>query len=84
PLLLPHFPPRSLFAPAEVRAIAQSIGYISAEIVCPYPPGIPVLLPGEAITEEAIAYLQQVMAAGGVITGCADPNLNTLKVVINE
>ncbi|MBD2070864.1 aminotransferase class I/II-fold pyridoxal phosphate-dependent enzyme [Leptolyngbya sp. FACHB-671] len=77
----PISPRQAFFAPTETLAIAHTIGHISAEIVCPYPPGIPVLLPGEEITEGAIAYLQQVMAAGGVITGCADPNLDTLKVV---
>jgi len=82
--LLPISPREAFFAPAEVRAIAHAVGRISAEIVCPYPPGIPVLLPGEEITEGAIAYLQQVIAAGGVITGCADPDLDTLKVVIDE
>jgi arginine decarboxylase len=76
-------PREAFFAPAKTLAIAHAVGHVSAEIVCPYPPGIPVLLPGEEITEGAIAYLQQVMVAGGVITGCADPNLDTLKVVIN-
>jgi arginine decarboxylase len=74
-------PREAFFASAEVQAIAHAVGRISTEIVCPYPPGIPILLPGEEITEGAIAYLRQVMAAGGVITGCADPNLDTLKVV---
>jgi arginine decarboxylase len=69
------------FAPTETIPIAQAANRISAELVCPYPPGIPVLVPGEAIAPEAIDYLQQVLAAGGFITGCADASLQTLKVV---
>jgi arginine decarboxylase len=54
---------------------------ICAEIICPYPPGIPVLMPGEIITEDALNYLQKIKASGGFITGCSDANLQTLKVV---
>ncbi|WP_448572406.1 aminotransferase class I/II-fold pyridoxal phosphate-dependent enzyme [Trichothermofontia sp.] len=74
--------PRDLyFAPQTVVPIAAAIGRISAELVCPYPPGIPVLLPGEQITETAVECLQQVLAQGGVVTGCRDPHLATLAVV---
>ncbi len=69
------------FAPTATVPIAQAVNRISAELVCPYPPGIPVLVPGEAIAPESIDYLQQVLGAGGFITGCADPSLETLKVV---
>ncbi|WP_448561722.1 aminotransferase class I/II-fold pyridoxal phosphate-dependent enzyme [Trichothermofontia sp.] len=78
-----HFPlsPREVyFAPHTTVPIAAAIGQISAELVCPYPPGIPVLLPGELITETAVECLQQVLTQGGVITGCRDPHLQTLTV----
>jgi arginine/lysine/ornithine decarboxylase len=78
-----HLSPREVFfSRSESLAIDQTIAHISAESVCPYPPGIPVLLPGEVVTGEAIAYLQQILTAGGTISGCADPSLKTLKVVI--
>jgi arginine decarboxylase len=54
---------------------------ICAEIICPYPPGIPVLMPGEIITQDAVNYLQKIKASGGFITGCSDTNFQTLKVV---
>jgi arginine decarboxylase len=38
-------------------------------------------MPGEIITPEAVDYLQQVLTAGGKITGCSDRGLQTLKVV---
>lgn len=74
-------PRDAFFASTETVAIAEAPNRISAELVCPYPPGIPVLLPGEVITGEAIAYLQKVLSAGGFISGCADLSLQTLKVV---
>lgn len=74
-------PREAFFLPRETRAIHQTIGYISAELVCPYPPGIPVLMPGEMINPQAITYLQQVVASGAMITGCSDPTLATLKIL---
>ncbi|MBU7585749.1 MAG: aminotransferase class I/II-fold pyridoxal phosphate-dependent enzyme [Nostoc sp. TH1S01] len=76
-------PRAAFFAPHETLPIEQTSDRICAEIVCPYPPGIPVLMPGEVITKAAIAYLQQIPAMGGIISGCADPSLRTLKVVKN-
>ncbi len=74
-------PRQAFFAPSETLAIAQTVDRISAELVCPYPPGIPVLLPGEQISGAAITDLQEILAAGGVISGCADSSLKTLRVV---
>ena len=74
--------PRQAFQ-AAVRTLPgqEAIGQPSAELICPYPPGIPILLPGEVISAEAFAYLQAVRARGGVITGCCDDRLETLQVV---
>lgn len=80
---VPLSPRQAFFAPAVQLPPSEAIGQISAETVCPYPPGIPTLLPGEQISAAAIAQLQQVLAAGGIITGCSDPTLQTLKVVKN-
>ena len=74
-------PRDAFFSKTETRSNSQAIGCMSAEIICPYPPGIPVLMPGERITKEAIADLQQVIALGGTIIGCADSSLQTFKVV---
>lgn len=78
----PALSPRdAFFAPRMSVSMTQAGGQISAETLCPYPPGIPVVLPGEVISEAAIAYLQQVQAAGGLITGCADPTVRQIQVV---
>ena len=38
-------------------------------------------MPGERISKEAIAYLRTILSAGGYLTGCSDPSLETLLVV---
>ena len=77
----PLSPRQAFFAPSETVSIVQTVDRVSAELVCPYPPGIPVLLPGELISEAAIVNLQEILASGGVISGCADSSLKTLRVV---
>lgn len=78
--LHPLTPRAAFFAETETLPIAQAINRISAELVCPYPPGIPVLMPGEIVSEAAIAYLTAILALGGTLSGCADPSLQTLRV----
>jgi arginine/lysine/ornithine decarboxylase len=77
----PMTPRDAFFARTRALPAAAAVGHISADILCPYPPGIPLLLPGEVITAAAIATLQEIQAAGGVITGSADPTLQTLRIV---
>mgnify|MGYP001077647603 CR=1 FL=1 len=74
----PISPRQAFFAAKTPLPTDQAIGKICAEILCPYPPGIPVLFPGEPITEGAIAYLQATLIAGGIVTGCNDPTLQTI------
>jgi arginine decarboxylase len=77
-----HFSPReAFFAVTETLPLVQTSDRICAEIVCPYPPGIPVLMPGEVITKSVLDYLQQIQAMGEFISGCNDTSLKTLKVV---
>ncbi|MGF1494696.1 MAG: aminotransferase class I/II-fold pyridoxal phosphate-dependent enzyme [Microcoleaceae cyanobacterium] len=73
--------PRStFFSPSQLRSPIQAIGQLSADCICPYPPGIPLLMPGEPITAEALNYLQHIIALGGKVTGAADPKLKTLRI----
>ncbi|MEM9817674.1 MAG: arginine decarboxylase, partial [Cyanobacteria bacterium P01_D01_bin.6] len=71
-------PRQTFFAPKHPLPLKRAIGKTCAETITPYPPGIPLLLPGETITERAIAHLQTLKAAGSPITGPADPTLQTL------
>ena len=75
-------PPRdAFFAPHETVPACAADGRVSAELVAPYPPGIPVLAPGEMITTEIIAALRAVLDDGGRVGYAADPTLATLQVV---
>lgn len=74
-------PRQAFFAATETVPITETINRTCAEIVCPYPPGIPILMPGEIITTTALEYLQQIQSMGGFISNCADTSLRTLEVV---
>jgi len=74
-------PREAFFAPNQTVAAGAAVGRVSAELVAPYPPGIPVLAPGELITAEAVAALREVLADGGRIAYAADPTLATFQVV---
>ena len=78
----PELTPRqAFFARKRAVPLGQAPGYICAETICPYPPGIPLLLPGETITLEAIAHLRSLLDAGAILTGCQDPQLKTILAV---
>ncbi|NES67294.1 MAG: arginine decarboxylase, partial [Okeania sp. SIO2D1] len=77
---IPLSPRDAFFAQKDYLPIEKSLGCISAELICPYPPGIPVLMPGEIITQQHLKRLEQVRALGGIITGSSDPTLKIIKV----
>lgn len=74
-------PRDAYFAPHVTVAVDDAIGQVSAELVAPYPPGIPVLAPGERITAAAVEGLRQAMADGTQVRYAADRTLRTLQVV---
>lgn len=84
---LPPVPPQKMlprsafFAETETCLFKESIGQVSAEAIVFYPPGIPILCPGEGITREIIDYACRMKKLGLKVTGPADTTLNTIKVV---
>ncbi|RKN65718.1 aminotransferase class I/II-fold pyridoxal phosphate-dependent enzyme [Paenibacillus ginsengarvi] len=60
--------------------LSDAAGRIAGEMVIPYPPGIPVLYPGETITGETITYLQQLADRGARFQGASSPRLQTIRV----
>lgn len=75
-------PPRAaFFAPSDAVALHDAVGRVSVELVAPYPPGIPVLAPGEEITGEVLETLDKARSDGVRIAYAADPTLRTLRVV---
>ena len=61
--------------------LEQAVGSICGEQVSFYPPGIPVLLPGELVTEEIVNYCKAQKLLGLPVSGPADSSLQTLRIV---
>ena len=74
-------PREAFFAPHRTVPVADAVGRVCAELVAPYPPGVPVLAPGEQVTAEVVDSLRQARADGARIAYAADPTLTTLQVV---
>ena len=73
-------PRKAYFAPKYSCPLDATCGKISAEYVMCYPPGIPILAPGEYVTSEVIEYIEYAVAKGLHITGMSGQNeLKVLK-----
>lgn len=68
--------------PAEIEVVStrDCLGRQAAEMIVPYPPGIPLLYPGEWITEGIRQRLLQLRDSGAKCQGAADPRLQTIRV----
>jgi arginine/lysine/ornithine decarboxylase len=74
-------PRDAFFARTEDVPAKEAVGRICAEQITPYPPGIPVLLPGERIGQDALDYLLSGVQSGMVLPDPTDPQLETVRVV---
>jgi arginine/lysine/ornithine decarboxylase len=74
-------PRDAFFARSVALPLRECLGRVSAEIVTPYPPGIPVLGPGEEIGPQTVAYLEEARERQLTVHGPEDATLRTLLVV---
>ncbi len=74
-------PRDAFFAKRAAVPLAEATGKVSADLVIPYPPGIPVIAPGDVIEQHKLEYLAGGVAHGFYISGAADPDLKTIQVV---
>ena len=74
-------PRDAYFAPFETVPAEEAAGRIATEILTPYPPGIPAVVPGERLTEPVIDYLRTGVKAGMSVPDAADRKLESLRVV---
>ncbi|TWI55837.1 aminotransferase class I/II-fold pyridoxal phosphate-dependent enzyme [Halalkalibacter nanhaiisediminis] len=87
PVFVPDIPtlalsPRDAFyAETEVIPFNESSGRIIAEFIMVYPPGIPIFIPGEVITDDNLAYIQKNINAGLPVQGPEDETFKTLRVI---
>lgn len=73
-------PRDAFFGPTDTVAIGDAAGHIAAEQVTPYPPGIPVVVPGERLTSPVLEYLRSGVKAGMMVPDPADSSLETIRV----
>lgn len=75
-------PKEALYRPKQRVLLEESQGYISGEYVIPYPPGIPLVTPGEKINDRAIEEIRSIVDNGGEILGLKDSNCRWIETVI--
>ena len=74
-------PQEAFYAAKESLPIEQTEGRISSEFLMCYPPGIPIIAPGELITKEILNYIQYAKEKGCSITGPEDADITRLNVL---
>jgi arginine/lysine/ornithine decarboxylase len=74
-------PRDAFFGNTRTVDFKQSRGMVCAESIMSYPPGIPIICPGEVINQEIIDYIDTMKAAKLSLTGMEDLTMNTIKVV---
>ncbi|WP_100373352.1 aminotransferase class I/II-fold pyridoxal phosphate-dependent enzyme [Bacillus sp. FJAT-45037] len=84
---VPNIPTLSLsprdafYAETEVIPFDESAGRVISEFIMVYPPGIPILIPGEIITRENLSYIEENLQAGLPVQGPEDGSFQTLRVI---
>jgi len=74
-------PREAFFSQAVSLPLREAVGRICSETVACYPPGIPIICPGEIISKDIADYLVLVRDAGVHMQGCSDPSLQNILVV---
>lgn len=74
-------PQQAFYSDKKSLPINKSIGSICGEFVMCYPPGIPILAPGERITEDIVKYILYAKEKGCLLTGTQDMAVNNINVV---
>jgi arginine decarboxylase len=73
-------PHRAFFGPTVQVPADSAAGWVAAEQLTPYPPGIPVVVPGERLDAAVIDYLRSGLAGGMAVPDATDPSLDTFRV----
>ncbi|APE20091.1 MULTISPECIES: aminotransferase class I/II-fold pyridoxal phosphate-dependent enzyme [Streptomyces] len=77
-------PRDAFFGRVEQVPWKQAVGRVSAEMLTPYPPGIPAALPGERLDAGVLRYLREGVDAGMVVPDAADTEVKTVRVAVEE
>jgi arginine/lysine/ornithine decarboxylase len=74
-------PRKAFLGRTEQVPLDQAAGEIAAEMISPYPPGIPAIVPGERITQAIVDFLHAVQELQFAIPDATDPSLEKIRVV---
>ncbi|SET23769.1 arginine decarboxylase [Natronincola peptidivorans] len=74
-------PKEALYKKKKKVKLKESIGHISGEYLIPYPPGIPILIPGEVIEEEMVTYVKTMVVRGMEVTGLKDQSCERIEII---
>jgi len=74
-------PQAAFYADKESLPLRGAVGRVCSEFVMCYPPGIPILAPGERVTKEIIDYIEYAKEKGCSMTGSEDPSMERLNVL---
>lgn len=75
-------PRRAFYADKLSLPLDEAAGHVCSEFVMCYPPGIPILAPGELITPQIIEYIKYAKEKGCQMTGTEDINIERLNVLV--
>lgn len=76
-------PQKAFYSRKKSIPIGESSGMICGEFVMCYPPGIPILAPGEMITDDILKYIAYAKEKGCFMTGTEDMAIENINVVVN-
>lgn len=74
-------PQTAFYADKVQLPLKEAVGHVCAEFVMCYPPGIPILAPGELVTQESVEYILYAKAKGCNLTGAEDLSTEKLNVM---
>lgn len=77
-------PQDAFYSDKESLPLEETVGRVCSEFVMCYPPGIPILAPGERITEDILSYITYAKEKGCSMTGPEDPDITRLNVLKGE
>ena len=76
-------PQKAFYGQKKSVRIEESSGMICGEFVMSYPPGIPILAPGEMITDDILKHIAYAKEKGCFMTGTEDMTIEHINVVVN-
>ena len=74
-------PQDAFYAEKVSLPLEECVGHVCSEFVMCYPPGIPILAPGERITKEILEHIQYAKEKGCSMTGPEDPEIHRINVL---